>query len=105
MNSVNTLLLWEHVHQAFKDAEALRKGPRDKAYNSGGIGLGDYFPYGTKSAMHMVWLKALRAVSCEEAGDKAALQDSLLDLINYAGFACGLVDMERKEENSDEDLG
>jgi len=61
-------------------------------YNQGAVTLHDYFPFGSPSYVQMIHVKAQRLVSLmemymkNEGGEPQyeAIQDSVLDLINYS---------------------
>lgn len=91
----------EKYLKALADATALVSGPRDADYNKGGIKLRDYWKTnGIMSPIQMVDMKLKRALSQlgmwnkNEAGhliprsqqDVDKLNESMLDLINYAAF-------------------
>lgn len=91
----------EKYLKAIADAVALVSGPRDADYNKGGIKLRDYWKVnGILSPVQMVDMKLKRALSQlgmwdkNEAGylkprnrqDIDKLNESMLDLINYAAF-------------------
>ena len=48
----------------------------------------DYFPFGSKSYIHMMWTKMLRirSVAEKENTNFESLEDSLLDMINYSAM-------------------
>jgi len=56
-------------------------------YNSG-VKLVDYFPFGDKSYVQMIHLKAKRLVSLAEVAEVnyESAEDTVLDMINYAVF-------------------
>ena len=56
-------------------------------YNTG-VALHDYFPFGHKSYIQMVHLKALRlvAIADNEEPNFDSVKDTVMDLINYAVF-------------------
>lgn len=62
---------------------------RGKDYNNGTIGIDDYFPLGTVSYGTILHIKATRMLSLAEAArplDDPAVEDSAVDLLNYATF-------------------
>ena len=62
-----------------------------KDYNQGSVTLHDYFPFGSPSYVQMIHVKAQRLVSLMELNmlnegaepQYEAIQDSVLDIINY----------------------
>ena len=79
----------EWMHEA-GDAILLERGQQ---YNRGTIKPKDYFPFRDASYGQMIYLKALRLVSCIESlngntTEKAmlAIEDSLVDMYNYMRF-------------------
>lgn len=89
--------------EALANAMQLVLGPRDEDYNKGGIGLRDYWKVnGIRSPLQMVDMKVKRALSqvagwdTEQMGSDMPiptsraqvdkLNESMLDLINYAAF-------------------
>jgi hypothetical protein len=86
---------------AIAEAIKLVVGPRDADYNKGGIGLRDYWKVnGINSPIQMVDMKLKRAFSQigtwkrdekdhlqpQSYAQVAKLEESMLDLINYAAF-------------------
>jgi hypothetical protein len=60
---------------------------KDLDYNSNGIELMDYFPFGDKSFIHEINKKALRMRSiCGIEPECESMKDSLLDMINYCAY-------------------
>lgn len=66
---------------------------RGKSYNTSGISVHDYFPLGRMSYFQMLWVKMLRTMAGVK--EDREIDDSLLDLINYAIF---FLDYERKQQ-------
>src|SRR3972149_7204508 len=61
---------------------------RGAGYNSGGIELESYFPFGRISYLQMIHIKATRLRSLTGiAADSDKFLDTLLDISNYAIFA------------------
>lgn len=61
---------------------------KGKDYNNS-VELTDYFPFGQKSYTQMIYLKAMRLRALTENQDPAlfdSIQDTLMDLVNYAIF-------------------
>ncbi len=72
--------------QLFIDANEVQK-QKDKDYNNKNDRK-DYFPFGLKSYIQMIWIKVLRMVNVIN-NDKVfnePLHDSIIDLVNYASF-------------------
>ena len=67
-------------------SEILKKKGED--YNNGTIKPEDYFLYGRKSYMQMIHLKTTRLKSLMETKEVnyESLEDTLIDLINYAAL-------------------
>ena len=87
-----------HLDQA--KAKLIERG---KEYNNG-FTVDDYM---LKLPQHdemfgylqMIHLKAQRAISCRIGGSTESFVDSLVDLINYAGFAASRAEMEVSDLN------
>ena len=64
------------------------KQKKSKDYQGGKWVEEDYFPFGRTSFMHMIHTKYLRIWSVMEQNDTnfESLNDSLIDLINYAAM-------------------
>ena len=64
------------------------KKRKSKDYQGGKWTEADYFPYGQQSFNHMMWTKMLRIMSVSDAPDVnfESLEDSLIDMINYAAM-------------------
>ncbi len=78
---------------------------RSAKYNHGGITLHDHFPLGLPAYVHMVFDKAMRAVSCVLRGVDwldETLVDCLHDGINYATFALERIEIIREERKTKE---
>ena len=73
--------------QVMKDAIALKE-QKSADYQGGMWTEEDYFPYGHHSYLHMLWTKMLRIRSVAEQEDTnfESLEDSLVDMINYAAM-------------------
>lgn len=73
--------------QILKDAAHLKE-QKSKDYQGGQFTEEDYFPYGEKSYVHMLWTKMLRLRSVIEQEDTnfESAEDTLLDMINYAAM-------------------
>jgi len=59
---------------------------RGRQYNNGPIGIPDYFPRGVEDILPMLHIKLTRARSGVYNNDAASVEDSLMDLINYASM-------------------
>ena len=68
---------------------------RGKAWNSFKT-LPEQFVFGETSHAQHVWQKTVRAISAFEAEHGEALDDSLIDLINYAAFWLAYRNLQRK---------
>jgi len=72
--------------QLFIDAAEVQQ-EKDKDYNNKNSRR-EYFPFGLKSYIQMIWIKVLRMVNVVDK-DKVfnePLHDSIIDLVNYASF-------------------
>ncbi len=81
------------VLQAAKLVE--RKG---EDYNKGGAELHDYFPFGDKSYVQMIYVKAMRLRSLAESAAPPnfdSAKDTVLDLINYCVFYLDYLEDQR----------
>jgi hypothetical protein len=67
-------------------------------YNSG-VKLTDYFPFGHKSYVQMIHLKAKRLVSLAEVAEPnhEGVKDTLLDLLNYTVFYLDALEAEDEQ--------
>jgi len=68
-------------------------GVKDHDYNSSGIDVLDYYPYGVMSALTEINRKVLRLMSLYGQGLKPkneSLEDSWKDLINYSFIGYGI---------------
>tara|TARA_R100000742_G_C4254894_1_gene72887 strand:+ start:290 stop:913 length:624 start_codon:yes stop_codon:yes gene_type:complete len=76
----------ENMSDLFKDATQVQM-KKDKDYNQQS-NLDDYFPFGEVSYIQMIYIKALRMVNIakSEKIHNESMQDSLIDLVNYASF-------------------
>ena len=69
----------------YNEAFELRQR-KDQDYNSGGVGIDDYFPFKDQSYMHEINKKVLRLKSLIAAGHEPcneSIRDNLIDLVNY----------------------
>ena len=82
-----------------KDAAALKER-KMKDYQGDMWAEDDYFPYGHKSYLHMLWTKMLRirSVAEKEEANFESLEDSLLDMINYAAMYAAWIENKRIED-------
>ena len=74
------------IPQLFIDAAEVQS-KKDKDYNNKSERK-EYFPFGLKSYIQMIWIKVLRMVNVVNK-DKVfnePLHDSIIDLVNYASF-------------------
>lgn len=86
--------------QVLKDAANL-KIKKSADYQGGKWVEEDYFPYGDQSYITMLWTKMLRirSVAEQESPNYESLEDSLIDLINYAAmYAAFTVNKEMYDE-------
>ena len=76
-------------------------GTKDHDYNSSGVDVLDYYPYGVKSALTEINRKVLRLMSLYGQDLKPkneSIDDSWRDLINYSFIGYGITkSMEAKE--------
>jgi len=75
-------------HQLIEPAVRLlaKKG---EDYNRSTVKLHDYFPFGHKSYVQMIYLKAMRLRSLTEGGGEPnfdSIEDTLYDSLNYIVF-------------------
>lgn len=72
--------------QLFIDAAEVQQ-EKDKDYNNKNLRR-EYFPFGLKSYIQMIWIKVLRMVNVvdKEKVFNEPLHDSIIDLVNYASF-------------------
>ncbi len=64
------------------------KRRKSKDYQGSQFSQADYFPYGHTSYLHMLHTKMLRirSVAEQESTNFESLEDSLIDMINYAAM-------------------
>ena len=79
--------------QILRDAAALKE-EKSKDYQGGVWSEEDYFPFGHQSYIHMLWTKMLRIRNVAEKNgvNFESLEDSLLDIINYAAMYAAWVE-------------
>ena len=67
---------------------ALLKKQKSEDYQGSQFTEEDYFPFGDTSYIHMMWTKMLRirSVAEQENPNFESLEDSLIDMINYAAM-------------------
>lgn len=84
--------------QVLKDAAELKQRKMND-YQGDVWSEEDYFPYGHHSYIHMMWTKMLRIRSVAEKEDTnfESLEDSLLDMINYAAMYAAWVENRGKD--------
>lgn len=86
------------VHNVFEEAWSILE-ERGKSY--GGQQVQDYMPFGAPSFVQMVHLKSMRLVSNVKKGlPLSELEDSALDLINYAAFLAAYIRLNKKNGQS-----
>lgn len=84
------LRTWKQISPVHIRLAQLR-AKKGNDYNTS-VALEDYFPFGHQSYVQMVYLKALRLVSLTEVQSKGGtinfdgVEDTVLDLLNYATF-------------------
>lgn len=78
--------------EILKEAAALKE-LKTKDYQGGMWTESDYFPFGHESYMHMIHTKYLRMRNVMEAKDTnfEALEDTLLDMVNYSAMYCAAI--------------
>jgi len=83
--------------QILKDAAELKER-KSKDYQGGKWSEADYFPFGHESYIHMLWTKILRIRNVAEAEETnfESLEDSLLDIINYAAMYAAWIENEKE---------
>ena len=76
----------KEMPQLFIDATIVQQ-TKDKDYNNKN-NREDYFPFGLKSYIQMIWIKVLRMVNVvgKDKVFNEPLHDSVIDLANYASF-------------------
>ena len=82
--------VWTHdgIMPALLEA-AILMSKKAEDYNRSNTTYREYFPYGDKSYAQMIHMKAMRLVNLAEKDEKPnfeSVQDSLLDIINYAAM-------------------
>ena len=84
--------------QVLKDAAELKEA-KSKDYQGGLFTEQDYFPYGHQSFCHMLWTKMLRirSVADQETTNFESLEDSLLDMINYAAMYAAWIENQKND--------
>lgn len=84
--------------QVLKEAAELKE-LKSKDYQGNQWSEEDYFPFGDASYIHMLWTKMLRIRSVAEQEDQnfESLEDSLVDMINYAAMYAAFV-VNKKED-------
>ena len=85
--------------QVLKEAAEL-KHKKSEDYQGGLWEEEDYFPFGHKSYVHMLWTKILRIRSVAEQGGDVnfeSLEDSLIDLSVYSAMYAAWV-INQKED-------
>jgi hypothetical protein len=86
----------EFLRQCIQVAELVTKKGDD--YNQGTVQLGDYFPFGDKSYVHMLHLKVLRLVSLVEkqgTPNYDSVDDTAQDLLAYVVFYLEYLEKKR----------
>ena len=85
--------------EILKDAAALKER-KSKDYQGGKWSEEDYFPYGNLSFNHMLWTKMLRIMNVSEKTDTnfESLEDSLIDMVNYAAMYAAYVHNQPKRD-------
>jgi hypothetical protein len=87
----------KQVSSVFDEAQLIL---HERAEQYQGNQVEDYMPFGATSFVQMTHLKSMRLVSIVKEGlplDK--LEDSALDLINYAAFLVAYIRLQRGETN------
>lgn len=83
--------------KAFDEAKAILE---ERGSSYGGLFVEDYMPFGTISYAQMVHLKASRIVSgVHQNLPETNLEDSCLDLINYAAFMWAHIQIMKERVN------
>lgn len=82
--------------QILKDAAALKEA-KSKDYQGGRWTEEDYFPFGHQSFMHMIHTKYMRMMSVAEQQDVnfESLEDTLIDMINYAAMYAAWIENQK----------
>jgi hypothetical protein len=77
--------------------ELVAKKAQDYGDDAKEVGLHTYFPYGMPSYVQMMHTKTLRLVAITKSGrmpNYETVNDTLIDLINYAVFALDYLDKD-----------
>jgi hypothetical protein len=77
----------EFLHHVEKNIKLMEKKHED--YQSEGVELKDYFPFGSESYVQMLHVKTTRLVSLvrkEADPNYESIEDTVRDLINYSVF-------------------
>ncbi len=88
--------------EAIDKAVALCTGIKNDAYNQGDVHITDYWRFGGINDLgYEMYKKVLRIMSIVSGGVKEAslpesLEDSLLDIINYASFAYAYLKLKKE---------
>jgi len=80
-------IIYEDSHPLFVRAVQIEKKKGEDYNSTGNINFEDYFIFGHKSYVQMIYMKALRLVSLvEKSGEPnfEGIDDTLMDLIVYA---------------------
>ena len=74
------------------------KARKSKDYQGGKWSEEDYFPFGHESYMHMIHTKYLRMRNVMEAKETnfESLEDTLIDMVNYAAMYAAWIRNETK---------
>jgi len=102
MEGFREKLFNEMIKKAFKKAIKTWRA-KDNDYNSGHVGILDYFDYEGEEKMHKkvfhdIWKKTLRLRSLISSGKKPkyeALEDTCIDLMNYAAFLYAALEFQK----------
>ena len=87
------------VNEALEKAAVIRNS-RNVMYNSG-VDIRDYWTFGMQSIVHEIAKKSKRMISLLNAdAPMGELEDSLLDIINYAAFGYAEIHYENTETKS-----
>lgn len=57
------------------------------------LSLENMFPHGPQDLTFVVWMKAARILGLEAAGRLKEVREEALDVLNYAAFLVGLIDL------------
>lgn len=95
----------KHYEEALAEASKLFVGVKNDGYNSGGVDIRDYWSYGgVRDIAYMCHAKATRLISLSSTGKKVndcGIEDTCVDLINYAAFAFAEARMRAAERDKD----